>query len=90
MRFHIPSIPHTITSKEHSACAFTQNIVNFCAMMSRRGHEIIHYGHRNSKVECAELVAVIEPEHTTSCTVMCLIFVKISIQFLVMTQKCTN
>jgi glycosyltransferase involved in cell wall biosynthesis len=62
MRFHIPSIPHTITSKEHSACAFTQNIVNFCAMMSRRGHEIIHYGHRNSKVECAELVSVIEPE----------------------------
>lgn len=62
MRFHIPSIPHTITSKEHSACAFTQNIVNFCAMMSRRGHEIIHYGHRNSKVECTELVTVIEPE----------------------------
>ena len=62
MRFHIPSIPHTVTSKEHSACAFTQNIVNFCAMMSRRGHEIIHYGHRNSKVECAELVTVIEPE----------------------------
>ena len=62
MRFHIPSIPHTITSKDHSACAFTQNIVNFCAMMSRRGHEIIHYGHRNSKVECAEMVAVIEPE----------------------------
>ena len=62
MRFHIPSIPHTVTSKEHSACAFTQNIVNFCAMMSRRGHEVIHYGHRNSNVECAELVAVIEPE----------------------------
>lgn len=62
MRFHIPSIPHTITSKEHSACAFTQNIVNFCAMMSRRGHEIIHYGHRNSVVECAELVPVVEPE----------------------------
>jgi glycosyltransferase involved in cell wall biosynthesis len=62
MRFHIPSIPHTVTSKEHSACAFTQNIVNFCAMMSRRGHEIIHYGHRNSTVECTELVTVVEPE----------------------------
>lgn len=62
MRFHIPSIPHTVTSKEHSACAFTQNIVNFCAMMSRRGHEIIHYGHRNSVVECAELVPIVEPE----------------------------
>jgi len=62
MRFHIPSIPHTVTCKEHSACAFTQNIVNFCAMMSRRGHEIIHYGHRHSKVECAELVTVVEPE----------------------------
>ena len=62
MRFHIPSIPHTVTSKEHSACAFTQNIVNFCAMMSRRGHEIIHYGHRNSNVECTGLVTVIEPE----------------------------
>lgn len=62
MRFHIPSIPHTVTSKEHSACAFTQNIVNFCTMMSRRGHEIIHYGHRRSVVECAELVPVVEPE----------------------------
>jgi glycosyltransferase involved in cell wall biosynthesis len=31
-------------------------------MMSRRGHEIIHYGHRNSVVECAELVPVVEPE----------------------------
>jgi glycosyltransferase involved in cell wall biosynthesis len=31
-------------------------------MMSRRGHEIIHYGHRNSKVECTGLVVVIEPE----------------------------
>ena len=62
MRFHIPSIPHTVTSKEHSACAFTQNIVNFCAMMSRRGHEIIHYGHRNSNVECTGLVTVVEPE----------------------------
>jgi glycosyltransferase involved in cell wall biosynthesis len=59
MRFHIPSIPHTVTSKEHSACAFTQNIVNFCAMMSRRGCEIIHYGHEDSVLECAELVPVI-------------------------------
>lgn len=62
MRIHIPSIPHTVTSKEHSACAFTQNIVNFCAMMSRRGHDIIHYGHRNSVVECSELVPVVEPK----------------------------
>lgn len=59
MRFHIPSIPHTVTSKSHSACAFTQNIVNFCAMMHRRGHEVVHYGHEDSRVECTELVSVV-------------------------------
>jgi hypothetical protein len=52
MKFHVIGLPHTVTSKEYSACAFTQKVFKFIAMMSARGHDIIHYGHEESKVNC--------------------------------------
>ena len=58
MRFHVLGLPHTVTSKEYSACAFTQKVLKFCTMMTRRGHTVFHYGHEKSQVECTEHISV--------------------------------
>ena len=58
-RFHVLSLPHTVTHEEYCACAFTMKVLKFCTMMKKRGHYIIHYGHEDSVVDCDEHVTLI-------------------------------
>lgn len=62
MRFHALGLPHTVTRKDYSACAFTQKVLKFCKMMHSRGHTVYHYGHEDSTVECFEHISVITKE----------------------------
>lgn len=58
MRFHVLGLPHTVTSHEYSACAFTQKVLKFCKMMTARGHVVYHYGHERSVVACTKHITV--------------------------------
>jgi glycosyltransferase involved in cell wall biosynthesis len=59
MKLHVFGVPHTITRKDFSTCAFTQKVLKLCAMMHRRGHHVIHYGVEGAEVECTENVNLI-------------------------------
>ena len=62
MIFHCLSIPYSPTSKEKSLCAFVQKVYKFCNEMTKRGHIVYHYGHKDSIVNCTEHITVTDDD----------------------------
>ena len=61
-RLHVIGMPHTRTTKEYNACAFTQKALKFCKMMTDRGHTVYHYGVEGSNPVCTEHISVLSNE----------------------------
>lgn len=49
--FHVLSIPHTITSKNYLACAYTQKVLNLCLMLEKMDATFFHYGNAGASVK---------------------------------------
>jgi hypothetical protein len=62
MRFHVLSLPHTQTTLEYSACAYTTKARRFCDMMSSLGHEVFLYASEENDADCVELITVASKE----------------------------
>ena len=58
MRFHLPGLAHTETSKKDVMCAFTQKIFKISPVLMGEDNEVIHYGHEQSTIECDEHVTI--------------------------------
>lgn len=58
MRLHVLSMPHTETTDEWSACAYTQRTRDFATFMTRVGYHVTLYGGERTQAEVAEHVTV--------------------------------
>lgn len=59
MRLHVVSLPHTQTTRDFSACAYTEKVRKFCNMMTARGHSVHLYAGEKNEAQCAELLTCI-------------------------------
>jgi len=57
-RMHILGVPHAVTHRDYSTCAFSAKVLKLCKMMMDRGHIVYHYGNELSDVQCTEHVTV--------------------------------
>lgn len=64
-KVHLVSIPYSITNKDYSCCAFTQNILKFIDMM-KNDCEMLHYGHSLSDVSCENVEVTNEKDFELS------------------------
>jgi glycosyltransferase involved in cell wall biosynthesis len=58
-RFHVISLPHTQTTKEYTACAYTMKVLKFCKMMKSLGHEVYLYASDENEAPCDELINIV-------------------------------
>ena len=61
-RFHLLGLPHAITRKEETMCAFTQLVYRLSTMLTNLGHEVYHYGTEGSVLPCTEHIDVLSQD----------------------------
>ncbi len=66
-RFHLLGLAHLPTTREVSACAFTQKVLKLARMLRALGHEVIFYGGEGSDVNADECVEVISADERRQC-----------------------
>lgn len=59
MRFHVTGLPHTHTTRDYLACAYTAKVINFCRMMMDRGHQVFLYGGEQNEAPCSEHIVCV-------------------------------
>lgn len=66
MRFHVVSLPHTQTTEQYCACAFTEKVRKFCIMMhTLKGHDVYLYSGEFNDAPCTEhIVCLSEAERS--------------------------
>lgn len=62
MRFHVVALPHTNTTLDFTACAYTEKIRKFCIMMKNLGHTVYLYGGEFNEAPCDEHIVCISEE----------------------------
>lgn len=62
MRFHVCALPHTHTTDEFVACAFTAKIINFCKILKSKGHTVYLYGGERNEAPCDEHIVCVSEE----------------------------
>jgi glycosyltransferase involved in cell wall biosynthesis len=58
LRIHLLGLPHTVSAPWYTTCPFTSKVVKLGRMLTAEGHHVIHYGHEQSQMSCAEHVTV--------------------------------
>ncbi len=58
-RFHVVNLPHTQTTKDYTACAYTMKVLKFCKMMKSLGHEVFLYASEENEAPCDELITIV-------------------------------
>ena len=58
-RLHVLSLPHTQTTREFNACAYTSKVRKLATMMTKEGYPVTLYASDENEAECNELVSCI-------------------------------
>lgn len=62
MQLHLLAVPHTVTSRAFSHCAFTQKVRRFAPMLFAHGLRVVHYGVAGSESGATEDVELMDQD----------------------------
>lgn len=62
MQLHLLAVPHTVTRRDFSHCAFTQKVRRFAPMLFAHGLRVVHYGVAGSESGAAEDVELMDQD----------------------------